>query len=107
MHHAALNNIIKRGLSAADIPSMLEPVGLCPMDGKRADGVTVIPWKRGQSLTWDVTCWDTLAPSHVPGAASEVGKIANQAESERILSSTNLLNLTISWLSDLNHWEFW
>ena len=81
--HAALNSIIKRALSAADIPSILEPVGLCRTDGKRADSVTVIPWKRGQSLAWDVTCWDTLAPSYILGAASEPGKIANQAESRK------------------------
>jgi hypothetical protein len=62
---------------------MLEPVGLCQSDGKRADGVTVIPWKRGQSLAWDVTCWDTLAPSYIPSATSGVAKIANQAESSK------------------------
>ena len=43
--HAALNDIIKRGLSAAHVPSRLEPVGLSRSDGKRPDGVILAPWK--------------------------------------------------------------
>jgi hypothetical protein len=27
---------------------------------ERPDGVTLIPWKRGRTLVWDVTCVDTL-----------------------------------------------
>ena len=81
--YAALNDIVKRALAAADIPSMLEPVGLCQSDGKRADGVTVNSWKRGQSLAWDVTCWDTLAPSYLGSTPSGAAKIANQAESRK------------------------
>ena len=49
-HHAALNDIVKRALAAADIPSMLEPVGLCRSDGKRADGVTVISCREANPL---------------------------------------------------------
>ena len=82
--HAALNDIVKKALAAADIPSALEPVGLCRSDGKRADGVTIIPWKRGQSLAWDVTCWDTFAPSYISSAASGAARIANQAETRKI-----------------------
>ena len=62
--HAALNDIVKRSLAAADIPSILEPVGLCRSDGKRADGASIIPWKRGRAVAWDVTVWDTFAPFH-------------------------------------------
>ena len=35
--HSALNDIVRRGLSAAGIPSMLEPSGLDLGDGKRPD----------------------------------------------------------------------
>ena len=48
-HHAALNNVIEPSLAAADFPSILEPVGLCRTDGKRANGVTIMPWKRGRA----------------------------------------------------------
>ena len=90
---------------AANISSMLEPVGLCQANGKPADGVTVIPWKRGQSLTWDVTCWDTLTPSYIPGATSEVGKIANQAESRKNTLYHKIAQSHFSCLLDLNHWK--
>ena len=31
--------------------------------GDRPDGLTLIPWQKGQSLTWDVTVAATLADS--------------------------------------------
>ena len=78
--HATLDNIIQRSLAAADIPSVLETVGLCRSDSKRADGVTIIPWKRGRALAWDVTCWDTFAPSYTSHSSSGAGTVANLAE---------------------------
>jgi len=54
-----------------------EPSGLLRTDGKRPDGVTLLPWKQGKCVTWDVTVSDTLAQSYVhetsqtPGAAAE------------------------------------
>ena len=46
-------------------------------NGKRPDGVTLLPLKQGKCATWDVIVSDTLAQSYVhetsqtPGAASE------------------------------------
>ena len=88
--HATLNNIIQRSLAAADIPSVLEPVGLCRSDGKRADGVTIIPWKRGRALAWDVTCWDTFAPSYTSHSSSGAGTVANLAEARKMAIYSNL-----------------
>ena len=45
--HAAVNNIIKRSLSAAHVPSRLEPTGLLRSDGWKPDGATLAPWKSG------------------------------------------------------------
>src|SRR6218665_1181070 len=45
--HAAINDIIWRALSKADIPSSKEPPGLIRTDGKRPDGATLIQWSRG------------------------------------------------------------
>ena len=42
---------------------MLEPRGLYRTDGKRADGVTMIPLEMGKRLLWEVTVVDALAPS--------------------------------------------
>ena len=75
--HTVLKHIIKRALAAADIPSLLEPTALCHSNGKRANGVAVIPWKRDWTLAWDVTCWDTLTPSYIPYAATGAAPITN------------------------------
>ena len=44
---------------------MLKPRGLYRTDGKRPDGLTMIPWERGKQLVWDVTVVDVLAPSRL------------------------------------------
>ena len=54
--HSAINDILHRALSTARIPSKLKPSGLVRMDGKHLDGVTMIAWKNGRHLVWDVTC---------------------------------------------------
>lgn len=43
--HAVLNDIIKRGLSTAGFPSILELLGLIHTNGRQLDGLTLIPWK--------------------------------------------------------------
>ena len=44
---------------------MLESCGLYRIDGKRPDGVTMIPWEMDKQLVWDVTVVDALAPSRL------------------------------------------
>ena len=53
--------MIYRSLLRAQIPAKKEPTGLCQSDGKRPDGVSLIPWNRGRCVAWDVTVVDTLA----------------------------------------------
>ena len=62
------------------LPCHLEPTGLYRDDGKRPDGATVVPWKRGKVLVWDATCPDTLAPSHSSLAIRESGAVAADTE---------------------------
>ncbi|CAK9298167.1 unnamed protein product [Gordionus sp. m RMFG-2023] len=64
VRHNICNSIILRALRSAQIPSILEPSGLFRSDGKRPDGISQIPWKRGQFLVWDYSCIDPLAPSN-------------------------------------------
>ena len=78
--HAAINDIIRRALVSANTPSILEPPGIVRDDGKRPDGVTLVPWARGKPLVWDATCVDTLAPSHVSATAGLAGAAASSAE---------------------------
>ena len=48
--HAALNDVVRRALKSAGIPSIMEPVGVDRGDGKRPDGLTVFPFSNGKSL---------------------------------------------------------
>ena len=50
--HIILNELISKALALAGYPNKLEPVGLVRTDGKRADGLTLTPWKCGRSLVW-------------------------------------------------------
>ncbi|XP_047984415.1 uncharacterized protein LOC125227491 [Leguminivora glycinivorella] len=78
--HASLNDILRRALVTAGAPAVLEPPGLARDDGKRPDGMTLVPWKMGRPLVWDATCVDTLAASHLPGTSNRAGAAANSAE---------------------------
>ena len=76
------------------------------MDGKRLDGAIyngavegwqgagvgrhlcrhsspLVSWKGGRVLVWDVTCVDTLAPSHRQLASREAGAVAASAEQRK------------------------
>lgn len=74
--HSCLNDIIKRALVSASIPAVLEPPGIFRTDGKRADGLTLIPWKRGRPLVWDATCSHTLAASYLNISSRKAGEAA-------------------------------
>ena len=63
--HSLLNDTIWLALNKAKVQSTKEPTGLLRPDGKRPDGVTLIPWARGRCFTWDVTVPDTFASSRV------------------------------------------
>jgi hypothetical protein len=64
--HTEINSIIiNRSLTSIYVNSTLEPNELSRDDGKRPDGITLVPWIKGQPLVWDVTIVDTLANSYV------------------------------------------
>ena len=44
IRHHQLNDIVRRALVRANIPSVLEPSALSMGDGKRPNGMTLIPW---------------------------------------------------------------
>ena len=81
--HAHLNDVVKRALAAAGVPSWLEPIGLDRGDGRRPDGVTVFPYHRGKCLTWDATCVDTFSTSSIVGSAVQPGSAALNAEERK------------------------
>lgn len=81
--HGEANDILRRALVSAGIPAVLEPNGLCRDDGKRPDGITLIPWSKGLPLIWDYTCVDTLASSNLHLSAKEGVKLAMNAEDRK------------------------
>ena len=91
--HAALTVIVHRTLISAKIPARLEPSGLQRSDGKRPDGITMVPWKCGKLLVWDATCPDTFAPSYTISATSEAGLVAAGAEERKEAKYTSLGSL--------------
>ena len=93
--HTAFNDIVHRALSTAKIPSRLEPAGIYRSDGKRPDGITVVPWERGQLLVWDATCSDTFAPSYTTNATREAGAVAALAEERKKAKYQHFGSLTL------------
>ena len=79
-----------RVLSAAVIPSSKEPQGLCRSDGKRPDGLTLVPWQSGKSLVWDVTVVCSLADSYVASASREASSVAELSASKKMDEYTGL-----------------
>ena len=77
--HHALNDLICRALSSAGLPSTKEPTGLSRTDGKRPDGLSLIPWKNGKPVTWDVTVIHPLAESYISTVAVTAGGAAELA----------------------------
>lgn len=90
--HAALNELIKRALASAVVPSVLEPVGLDRGDGKRPDGLTSFTWRNGKCLIWDVTCVDTMAVSYIAGTSDTAGSAADEAERRKTVKYQRLMD---------------
>ena len=84
LRHTSVNDLIKRALASAEIPSRLEPSYLSRTndrnENKRPDGVSLVPWESGRCLVWDFTCPDTFAQSHLNKAVTGQGAVASEAE---------------------------
>ena len=78
--HSALKDVVRRGLSAAGIPSMLKPSGHDRGDGKRPNGITLYPYSRSRCLIWDATWVNIFPSSNRIQAALAAGTVADAAE---------------------------
>jgi hypothetical protein len=81
--HRLVNQVIADGLRSAGFPVRLEPANLLLADGKRPDGVTLIPYSRGQSVMWDATVWTTVCASQLRDTARRQGAAAEAAEAQK------------------------
>jgi hypothetical protein len=87
--HTEINSIVNRALTSIHVNSTLEPNGLSRDDGKRPDGMTLLPWiNKGQPLVWDITIVDTLADSYVL-KTSEVSGFTTEMACKRKHSKYN------------------
>ena len=80
-----MNDLIARSFSAAGVPVAKEPTGLSRSDGKRPDGLSLVPWQNGKVLCWDVTVICPLADSYISVAARDAGAAAELAASRKEL----------------------
>jgi len=53
-------------------------------DQVHPDGVTILPWKNGKRLVWDVTCSDSFATTYRHLALSGSGQVAEAAEKRKL-----------------------
>ena len=95
LRHSTVNNILQRTLSAAGVPSRLEPPGFLRSDGKRPDGMTLVPWSSGRLLVWDDTCPDTYVVSYRGQATIEARCVAAHAGERK---SGKYLHLSATYL---------
>lgn len=78
--HKQLNAIIRSASHTAGYPSTLEPVGLSLVDGKRPDGLSLVPEERGKCLLWDATWSCTLAVSNIRLSSIQASFASSSAE---------------------------
>jgi hypothetical protein len=90
LRHQALNDVISRAFASAGVPAMKEPSGLSRSDGRRPDGLSLIPWQNGKPVTWDVTVATTLSNSYISASAGSGGAAAELAASKKISKYADL-----------------
>ncbi|ESO05765.1 hypothetical protein HELRODRAFT_171434 [Helobdella robusta] len=83
-----LNELCSR---IVEVSVLKEPSGISAHDGRRPDGCTLIPWRAGRCLAWDVTVPGTLAERYVNLTSKECGLAAARAADEKMKKYGNAL----------------
>ena len=79
------------------VPVVKEPIGLVRQDGKRLDGLTLIPFEGGRSLTWDVTVVCTTGNSYIDLTLQGPGCVAEMAASRKEAKCATLTAIRSRW----------
>ena len=117
VRHNVMNDIIVRSLSSAGIPASKEPTGLTILDtdGKRPDGLTLVPWQEGKPVTGDITVVSTLAQSclhasgHSAAGAAELAASRKEAKYSCLPQSFLFVPITLApgslkFLTEVGRW---
>ena len=104
--HQQLNDLVHRVLTKAGYPSIKEPAGLSTKDKKRPDGLTLVPWKKGRCLTWDVTVGHTMAHlvrscEAAGGAAEHLAELKTE-KYEELAKSYEFCPIALETLGPIN-----
>ena len=74
----------------------------CHQDGKRPDGLTVMPFEGGRALTWDVTVICSMADSYIDLAVQGSRSAAELAASRKQAKYVDLQSANCGWNSRSN-----
>jgi len=100
-----LNDLVARAF--AGLPVVSDSHRLTRSDGKRPDGFTMVPWKEGKPLTWDVTVVCRLADLYVDASARDAGLAAElvalwKADKYSVLDGTHFQRVVVESIGPLN-----
>ena len=90
--HNQVNDLLCRAFISTGTLATREPYCFCTNDGKRPDGVTQVPWRRGRCVAWDATCPDTFAQSHVQASSIRAGSAAAVAEEKKTQKYSDIIS---------------
>ena len=90
LRHHAINDLVARAFSSATVPVTKEPSGICLSNSKRPDGLTLVPWKGGKALAWDVPIATTLADSYLEAFSTLAGSASESAAARKIVKYADL-----------------
>jgi len=82
--HQALNKLVARAFVSAGTLVTKESNGLSRSDGKRPDGLFLIPWQEGKPICWDVTVIRPLVNSYLQSATASAGAVAEFAATRKV-----------------------
>jgi len=88
LRHNMVNKTFSNTLKSCDLPNIMEPNYIA--ENLRPDGLTIIPFSRGQCLTWDVSCPHPLCSSNISSNTTEKN-LATRKEEQKEAKYKSLL----------------